>query len=92
MKMLIFILIFNISSCASSDWYEVGVGPSKQTWRHCSEIDNEYYLKGHCYKQKICKGSIFKKCKVVTKFCKWGDIDCMRKYKILQKVLVNEKN
>lgn len=89
--LLAFIFLFN-TSCSSSEWYEDGVDSSSQTWRHCSNIDGKYKYKGHCYKQKYCKKKLFKKCKIVTKFCPWGDIDCMRKYEIFQKVLVNEKN
>ena len=90
MKALVAIgLSLYIASCSSSDWSPAGVSHLKKTWRICSEDKDgsEKDLKGFCYIDKECRINWIKQCRPKPLFCPWGDIPCLRRYKLLDKKL-----
>lgn len=88
------LLLALLSSCAhSAEWKEVFVDPKEEVWRHCSEERDGPNLagKGWCWQGLKCKDPWYKKptCKPVPYFCAYGDLDCMKKYHLDEKVLVH---
>ena len=84
----LFVIVFMIiiaNSCASAPWVMRDVSLEKRVWRFCHEHYDgpEKHEKGFCYISQECKSD--KKCRPLPLFCAWVDIDCLRKYKILQK-------
>jgi len=103
MLKLSFILMFLVSSCASfsgewSDWRTVSVPSNEKAWHFCREELHgpELNEKGMCYVDQECRyrRTIFGKkkseCRNKNLFCKWGDIQCMRKYNIFFNKIINE--
>lgn len=79
-----------VSSCAAAKWKIHDVNLEKRVWRICSShLDGlEKHEKGFCYISQECKKSAFSnKCRPKPLFCEWGDIPCLRHYKLLQKKL-----
>ena len=92
LKLILISIILVLISCASANhWYNVGVSNEKKVWRFCSTqrdgVDKN--KKGFCYIDKECKNRFLqkRKCRQVPLFCAWGDVECMEKYGLFNKVI-----
>ena len=98
----IILLSFFLASCASTarewgPWKRCGVAQEKMTWDFCQERlhGNQYHQKGMCYPALECRErrTIFNNPKIeersIMLFCAWGDIECMNKHGLFQKVISN---
>lgn len=100
LKVLLF-SVFLLSSCASasgewSPWSEKTIRLEERYWRFCSERfdGQEFADKGICFIAQECRerktilNNIKSECRNKQLFCVWGDIECMMKYKILDKKII----
>lgn len=93
-----------MTACASmsSDWgaWKVkDVATEKQDWRFCS-LDKDgaekakqgmCYISQECHYRKTILGNEKEECRQAPLFCKWGDIECMDRYNIFNKIIVNKE-
>lgn len=98
---IIIVFITLLTSCAStksawSPWTYEGVSQNKMVWRFCSErLDGpDYHHKGLCYQAQECRTRKFlfgtkKECRVKVLLCSWGDIECMSKYNLMDRIIIN---
>ena len=88
MQYLLLLLLISVS-CASSPWTVKDVSLEKREWRFCSEhIDGPGKgLLGFCYSSQECRKKWLRKeeCRKILLMCKWGEIECMKKYKLFDK-------
>lgn len=100
---LLLVLTF-LTSCVSmsadwSSWKVEDVAYDKRIWRFCSrEKDGEeLHRKGFCYVSQECRtrktilGNEKSECRQLPLFCAWGDIECMDRYNIFNKVIVHKE-
>ena len=86
-------------SCASAkeEWKVETVSQSKEFWGWCeSDIDEPQYVdRGWCWTYQECmtKKKFLRKdekiCRTLTKFCAAGDIECIKKNKLDEKILID---
>lgn len=96
-----FAFIYSCSSMSSdwSAWKVKDVSQAKQTWRFChQELDGPtYHRKGMCYISQECRtknpwySGEKVECRSLPLFCAWGDIDCMDKNAIFNKVITDKE-
>lgn len=95
LNLLILPLLLLSTSCAtaSGEWETVTVSSRDEVWRPCHEtLDGPaYHRKGLCFIEEECRKKFLraKECrpKSPPKFCSWGDLECMDKNKLWDKVL-----
>lgn len=104
MKALLIIVMAVLYSCAStsaewSEWKEVGVAQADQDCDWCTARRDgpEYHRKGVCWQSKECRtrnpwySGEKTECRRKPLFCAHGDLDCMDRYGILNKVIVDKE-
>lgn len=103
LKILIFVMLI-CTSCASNSvewgpWKVTDIPSDQRIWRYCSaDLDGEaLHRKGHCYISQECRSytTIFRnvktECRNLPLFCAWGDIECMEKNGLFNKIIVNKE-
>lgn len=93
MLKLIPILFILTTSCATAKkWKLVTIEHRLMNWRLCSKVDGELNNTGFCFITKECQRSklIFKECRNVTNYCKFGDRDCYNTWSLTYKKLSSE--
>ena len=103
LKILMAIMLL-CTSCASMSgdwgpWKITDVSTDKQVWRFCSlDLDGpELARKGFCYISQECRfrktifGNEKSECRQAPLFCAWSDMECVDRYGILNKVIVNKE-
>ncbi|MGB0452568.1 MAG: hypothetical protein ACPGJV_02555 [Bacteriovoracaceae bacterium] len=92
--LLTFLLVLTCSCSHAGKWKAQSIHPDKMTWRICDKRYDkpELHQKGFCYKVKETKKRFFKKDihRAKQLFCAWGDVACMREWRLLEKKLVRK--
>lgn len=104
MKYILFLVAITIYSCAStsaewSAWKISTEAQSDQEWRFCSaNLDGpELHRKGMCWEARECRtknpwySGEKVQCRDLPLHCKWGDVECMDKNGIFNKVIVDKE-
>lgn len=103
MRNMILALVFLLNSCSSMSgewgpWKMKDVSADKRVWRFCSAtLDGEAnHRKGICYESQECRtrktifGNERVECRGLLLFCAWGDVACLDKYEIFEKVILSK--